>query len=121
MTERAALLHALEYAESSFMNDGIKKKAARAFFICAWLEDKNWHAEMRALVERVSRTKYLNAAFKELEDDDRETTRLYHAVSLMNNIFGWGLATADWKATQGAPLVDELWNLVINSKSRVGD
>jgi hypothetical protein len=111
MTEKEALLNALVYVESSFANDGVKK-AARAFFICAWLEDKNWHPEVRALVERVNQNKYLRAAFAELEDDDRETSRLQHAVSLLNHIFGWGLAPAEWKATQGEPLVDELWHII---------
>ena len=112
MTEKEALLNALEYAESSFVNDGVKKKAARAFFICEWLEDKNWHPEMQVLIKRVNQNKYLSAAFKELENDDRETSRLDHAVSLLNHIFGWGLAPAEWQATQGAHLVDELWNII---------
>ena len=112
MTEKEALTRTLEYVESSFSGDMVKMKSARAFFVLAWLEDKNWHSEMQSLLNRVLETPYLNTAFKALEENDRETNRIYGAVSLMNYIFGWGLAAAEWKETQGPVLIEEIWNII---------
>jgi hypothetical protein len=116
MTEREALVHTLEYVQSPFNGHTQKIKAARAFFVLAWLEDKNWRSEMSILLERVRNTDYLNTAFKELEQNDRETSKLYAAMSLLNHIFGWGLATAEWSDTKGAPLIDELWGIINNKE-----
>ena len=112
MTEKNALMQTLEYVQGPFTGDIVKMKAARAFFIFAWLEDKNWHSEMRVLLERARNTDYLKTAFEALEEDGLETSRLYHAVSVMNYIFGWGLAPAEWSATQGEPLIEELWDII---------
>jgi hypothetical protein len=116
MTEKEALVHALEYVEIRISGRGPKITAARAFFVLAWLEDINWHSEMSVLLERVRNTDYLNMAFKDLEENERETSRLYDAVSLFNHIFGWGLTTAEWIATKGTPLVEELWGIINNDE-----
>jgi len=117
MTEKAALMLALEYIQSPFSDNLMNQKAARAFFIFAWLEDKNWHTEMRVLLERTRNTDYLKTAFKALEENERETKKIYQSVSLMNHIFGWGFANAEWKATKGEPLIEELWQ-IINFKNQ---
>jgi hypothetical protein len=112
MTQKEALMHALEYAESSYYNSELQQKAARAFCISAWLEDKNWHAENHTLLGRIRNMESLYAAYTELEKNEKETTKLYHIATLLNYIFGWGFKTDEWSVTEGAPFVHELWNII---------
>jgi hypothetical protein len=67
---------------------------------------------MRTLLQRVRNTDYLKTAFGELEANNGETAKLYSAVNLLNHIFGWGLATAEWSSTKGDALIEDLWKII---------
>jgi hypothetical protein len=113
MTQKQALTRVLERIPSSFGADSDTQAAERAFFVVEWLHDMNWHPEADALEERALAAPRLHAAFRALERDDQRTGTIEDHASFLNGIFGWGLETDDWRATQGAPLVEELWGIII--------
>jgi hypothetical protein len=86
--------------------------AARAAFVVLWLENINWHSEAHALSDRTRATPRLKNAFEKLEGDVIRTGELQDAAALFSWIFGYGLKTEEWRATSGAPLVEELWGII---------
>ena len=112
MTQKQALARILEFAQRNMTGDNNSAIAARAAFVILWLTDMNWHGEARALSDRMLATPRLKAAFQKLEQDEKRTGQLQDAVVLFNWLFGWGLNTDEWRATQGATLVEELWNII---------
>ncbi|MGA2175581.1 MAG: hypothetical protein ABSH38_11430 [Verrucomicrobiota bacterium] len=112
MTQKQALARILEFAQRNITVDSNNAIAARAAFVILWLEDMNWHSEARALADRTLATPRLKAASEKLEQDDKRTGQLQDAVALFNWLFGWGLNTDEWRATQGSTLVEELWNII---------
>jgi len=115
LSQKQALFNALIFAEANFAGDAVKMRAARTFFVIEWLDDMNWHPEAQSLEKRIRAMKYLNDAFAQLEADAKATQRLDAGVSLFNHIYGWGLTSSEWRADQGAELVDELWEMITNT------
>jgi hypothetical protein len=112
MTQKQALVRVLEIAPSTFGSDSNTKTAARAFFVIEWLHDMNWHPEAEAIHERVLTTPRLIDAFRNLEQNEPRAGKIQHEASFLNGIFGWGFQTGEWQATQGTPLVEELWRII---------
>jgi hypothetical protein len=67
---------------------------------------------MRVLLKRTRNTAYLKTAFKALEENEHEATKIDDAARLLNHIFGWGFVLAEWKEIAGAPLIEELWKII---------
>lgn len=111
MSQKEALLQALVYAQSSFP-DLEMQKAARAFCLLAWLEEKSMESEIYVLLNQINITEGLNTAFHNLEANDRETTKLYHIAYTLDYIFGWKIDAAGWKQTHGETFVHELWGII---------
>jgi hypothetical protein len=114
MTQKEALIRALEIAERSFRDDSNTLTAARAGFVALWLEDMNWHPESGAIAERALATQRLKVPFEKLQHDIIRIGELQDIVSFFNSLFGWGLKTTEWRATQGAGLVEELWEIILS-------
>ena len=112
MTQKKALKRILEYAQRDIEGEGNTMMAARALFVVLWLEDINWHSEAHALCEKTLATPRLKSAFEKFEHDAIRTGEFQNAVAQFNWIFGYGLKTEEWRATTGAPLVEELWGII---------
>jgi hypothetical protein len=112
MTEKKALLLALEYVQPKLGQNSFYEKAAHACFILAWLQEKGLDEEVAELLERVNATAQLNESFMKITADELAVNQICRAVGLMNHIFGWGLVAAEWNATEGTPLIDELWSII---------
>ena len=105
-------MSALEYAQTSFGNDTAKKAAARAICILTWLNYTAWEDDMNVLLDRINRTEDLNAAFQALKKNASMIARLHHIAITLTFIFGEGLNSSEWHPSHGAPLVEELWEII---------
>ncbi len=113
MTQKQTLLRILDFAERKATVDSNNAIAVRAAFVVLWLEDMNWHSEARAISARALAAPRHKAAYEKLERNDKLTGRLRDSAVSFNSHFGWGLDADEWRATQGATLVSELWDTII--------
>jgi hypothetical protein len=112
MTQKQLLMHALAFAESPYRKDTVKMKAARAICAIAWLRHMNWRPEADALKAKLHLTDGLAETVNELREISGRTDESDSIASFLNQIYGWGLETGEWQATEGAGLVEELWALI---------
>jgi hypothetical protein len=116
MTQKHILTRALDFAQLPFAGNICRVKAARASCIISWLHDMNWHAEADALEHRVGSMPHLARAFEEIKADHVRVSKLEYIASLLNCICGHGLEQDEWRATEGAALVEELWPIINGSQ-----
>ena len=109
LSQKQALLALLLCAEKPYQ-EAAQKVAARALAVIRWLEDMNWHAEAAMLVTKVHADPILSANMKKLGSESE--IEIQDLISRMNVFFEWCVTKSDWQANQGAPLVEELWELI---------
>lgn len=112
MTQKEILMHALAFVESPYHDDAAAMKAARASCVIAWLRHMNWRPEAEEIEAKLRSTGGLADAVEKLGKRGGTTDECETIASFLNQIYGWGIETGEWRATEGAALVEELWGLI---------
>jgi len=112
MTQKDALTHALAFVDRSYRGNGATRKAARASCVIEWLHAMNWHPEADAIEEKLDSMAVGKQAMMEADTNGARARERDSIASFLNWLYGWGLETGDWGATKGAPLVEELWDII---------
>ena len=112
MTQKQLLMHALAFVESPYHGDAADMKAARASCVIAWLHHMNWRPEADLIEAKLRSTDGLAEAVQELAKRGGTTDECESIASFLNQIYGWGLETAEWQAIEGTTLAEELWGLI---------